>query len=60
MLLPMAYYGVDSLVAVEVRSWLSATARAELFTFDIMQSLSLAALGIEVAEKSQYCQDSGH
>jgi len=38
---------------------LSATARAELSTFDIMQSPSLAALAMEVAEKSQYCRDSG-
>jgi hypothetical protein len=58
--LPMAYYGVDSLVAVEVRNWLSATAHAELSTFDIMQSPSLAALAMQVAEKSQYCRDSGH
>jgi hypothetical protein len=55
--LPMAYYGVDSLVAVEVRNWLSASARAELSTFDIMQSTSLAALAHRVAEMSQSCRD---
>ena len=56
--LPMAYYGVDSLVAVEVRNWLSTTARAELSTQEITQSSSLAALATEVAERSQYRRDS--
>lgn len=57
--LSMASYGVDSLVAVEVRNWLSATARAELSTFDIMQSPSLASLATKAAEKSQYAAQTG-
>ncbi|QKX60887.1 uncharacterized protein TRUGW13939_08033 [Talaromyces rugulosus] len=56
--LPMATYGLDSLMAVEVRNWLSVAARAELSTFDIMQSSSLAALAKQVAQKSQYATES--
>jgi NADP-dependent 3-hydroxy acid dehydrogenase YdfG len=57
--LPMATYGLDSLMAVEVRNWLSSTARAELSTFDVMQSTSLTALAQQVAQKSQYALETG-
>jgi hypothetical protein len=57
--LPMATYGLDSLMAVEVRNWLSVAARAELSTFDVMQSTSLAALAKQVAQKSQYATECG-
>lgn len=41
-----AQYGIDSLVAVELRNMLvqQAAAEAEVSIFDIMQSVSLAAL----------------
>jgi hypothetical protein len=44
----MAHYGVDSLVAVELRNWLSSASHCDMSIFDIMQSKSLESLS-EVA-----------
>lgn len=49
-----AQYGIDSLVAVELRNMLVQQAAAEVSIFDIMQSVSLAALAATVAAKSAY------
>lgn len=49
-----AQYGIDSLVAVELRNMLVQQAAAEVSIFDIMQSVSLAALAAAVAAKSTY------
>ncbi|KAI2613433.1 putative FSP1 [Hypoxylon sp. NC1633] len=49
-----AQYGIDSLVAVELRNMLVQQAAAEVSIFDIMQSVSLAALAAAVAAKSAY------
>jgi hypothetical protein len=54
----LADFGVDSLVAVEVRNWLAVTAGADNSIFDIMQSSSLADLAVKVAQKSQYVSDT--
>ncbi|KAI0009530.1 hypothetical protein F4779DRAFT_369425 [Xylariaceae sp. FL0662B] len=51
---PPALCGVDSLVAVELRNMLVLQAGAEVSIFTIMQSLTLAALALEVAVKSNY------
>ncbi|KAK0641933.1 hypothetical protein B0T16DRAFT_334009 [Cercophora newfieldiana] len=47
-----ADFGVDSLVAVELRNMLAVKAGAELSIFDIMQSSSLTALAATVAGRS--------
>lgn len=49
-----ADYGVDSLVAVEIRNMLAIQAGADISIFHIMQSPSLRALAKTVAEKSVY------
>ena len=41
---PMSKYGVDSLVAVELRNWLVSAATTDTSIFDVMQSSSLMAL----------------
>ncbi len=46
-------YGVDSLVAVELRNWLGHVLQAPLSIFDVMQSLSLQDLLGKVAGKSK-------
>lgn len=56
---PLAVYGVDSLVAVEVRNWLAVSAKADLSIFDIMQSPSLEALAERVTEKSSLVAEKG-
>ncbi|KAI1146423.1 KR domain-containing protein [Nemania diffusa] len=52
--LSMSHYGVDSLVAVELRNWLSSSVKAKLSIFEILQSTSLAAFGTMVATKSEF------
>ncbi|KAI0377221.1 putative polyketide synthase [Hypomontagnella monticulosa] len=51
---PPAQYGVDSLVAVELRNMLVLQAAADVSIFNILQSASLAALATDVAAKSQH------
>lgn len=50
----MAAFGVDSLVAVELRNMLALKAGSEVSIFDIMQSPSLAVLCDKVASTSCY------
>ncbi|KAH6857080.1 hypothetical protein B0I37DRAFT_301053 [Chaetomium sp. MPI-CAGE-AT-0009] len=52
----LASYGVDSLVAVELRNMLALKAGADLSIFDIMQSASLAGLADAVAVKSRFVE----
>jgi hypothetical protein len=48
-------YGVDSLVAVELRNWLVAAASADATSiFDVLHSPSLKVLARRVAEKSRH------
>lgn len=49
---PPHAYGVDSLVAVELRHWLAREFNAEVPIFDILGSESIFNLGVLVAEKS--------
>ena len=50
---PMSAHGVDSLVAVELRNWLSGAAKAKISIFEITQSNSLMDFGALVVERSQ-------
>jgi hypothetical protein len=50
----LAAYGVDSLVAVELRNWLAVTIAADVSVFDIIQSSSVANLSAKVARRSRY------
>lgn len=52
---PAGVYGVDSLVAVELRNWLVAAAGADAMSiFDVLHSPSLGTLAAKVAQKSRY------
>ncbi|KAI0474774.1 reducing type I polyketide synthase [Xylaria cf. heliscus] len=51
--LPLSEYGVDSLVAVELRNWLVPSARIEMSIFDLLGSPSLTALAKSVVEQSK-------
>lgn len=50
----LSAYGVDSLVAVELRNMLALRAGAEVSIFDIMQSSSIAALAATVTLRSSH------
>ena len=54
---PPAEYGIDSLVAVELRNMLVLQAGAEVSIFSIMQSASLAYLALQIVAKSVYCKE---
>ncbi|KAL4916483.1 hypothetical protein BDW62DRAFT_186074 [Aspergillus aurantiobrunneus] len=47
--MPLSKYGVDSLVAVELRNWLVAQTKCEMSIFDVMGSASLSALAEKIA-----------
>ena len=51
---PMHVYGVDSLVAVELRNWFAKEMGADVAVFSIMGGATFTAVGMLVAEKSQY------
>lgn len=55
---PPAHFGVDSLIAVELRNMLVLQAAADISIFDILQTASLAALARLVSEKSRHLQSA--
>lgn len=50
---PANTYGVDSLVAVEIRNWIFREIKADVSVFDILSSVPLATLAGKVASKSK-------
>ncbi|KAJ8129011.1 hypothetical protein O1611_g4623 [Lasiodiplodia mahajangana] len=54
MAVPIHSFGVDSLVAVEIRNWLKKEVRADVAIFEILEATSVAALGASAAGKSSY------
>ncbi|EMD84807.1 hypothetical protein COCC4DRAFT_179820 [Bipolaris maydis ATCC 48331] len=50
---PLSAYGVDSLVAVEVRNWIAREMAVECSVFDIMQNIPMTQLACNLAEKSK-------
>jgi acyl carrier protein len=55
---PLHAYGVDSLLAVELRNWFAKTFKADVAVFEIMGKESVAAVGAAVAEKSVLKRES--
>nr|POE88317.1 reducing polyketide synthase fub1 [Quercus suber] len=49
---PISSYGVDSLVAVEVRNWVSREAKSDLSVFDILSPVAMSVLIHKIASKS--------
>ncbi|KAI2787746.1 Highly reducing polyketide synthase azaB [Penicillium oxalicum] len=52
--LPLAHFGVDSLVAVELRNWSVATVQADCSIFDVMHAVSVTGLAGQMAKKSRF------
>ncbi|KAI2933105.1 hypothetical protein CBS147320_1624 [Aspergillus niger] len=53
---PAHSFGVDSLVAVELRFWFANEMKAELSVFNILADCSIRELGQQAAGKSHYVQ----
>ena len=50
---PISTFGVDSLVAVEVRNWIFRECKADLSIFDVLSNVPLTALAGKIAAKSK-------
>lgn len=50
---PLSAYGVDSLVAVEVRNWIAKEMQVEISVFDIMANVPMRQLAGDLAGKSK-------
>ncbi|KAJ4288369.1 hypothetical protein N0V90_011603 [Kalmusia sp. IMI 367209] len=50
---PLFAYGVDSLVAVELRNWMVNEFSSEIAVFDIMDGITIAGIGALVVERSR-------
>ncbi|OTB00237.1 hypothetical protein M426DRAFT_15697 [Hypoxylon sp. CI-4A] len=50
---PMTTHGVDSLISVQLRNWLTSVAKAKVSIFEIMQSKSLLDFAEIIVAKSQ-------
>lgn len=50
---PLHSYGVDSLVAVEIRNWVFKELKAEVTVFDILSAVPITALSQAIAVKSK-------
>lgn len=50
---PLQSFGVDSLVAVEVRNWLAKEAKADVTVFDILAAVPIPALAAIVVVKGE-------
>ncbi len=49
---PLSDYGVDSLMAIELREWIGKHFRATVAVFDIMSGTSISRIGALVTERS--------
>ncbi len=56
--MPLHAYGVDSLLAVELRNFFAKELNDAVAIFDIMGGSSFEALGMTVAKKSLFCPAS--
>ncbi|GJC77353.1 reducing polyketide synthase FUB1 [Colletotrichum liriopes] len=54
---PLHAYGIDSLTAVELRSWLMKELGAEVSVFDITNNSSISQLAVIAAKKSSLAPD---
>lgn len=50
----LAYFGVDSLVGVELRNWIASQVGSDISIFELMQSPSLAHLSHTILSTSRY------
>ncbi|KAI0817435.1 hypothetical protein GGR55DRAFT_685082 [Xylaria sp. FL0064] len=54
---PAYSYGVDSLVAAELRFWFTNETKANISVFDILANESIEQLGLRAAKKSDYMRE---
>nr|P9WET8.1 RecName: Full=Highly reducing polyketide synthase Preu1; AltName: Full=biosynthesis protein Preu1 [Preussia isomera]UNY67713.1 polyketide synthase Preu1 [Preussia isomera] len=50
---PLHYYGMDSLMAVDMRGWVQGKLKAEISLFDVMSGSSISALAEKISKASK-------
>jgi NADPH:quinone reductase-like Zn-dependent oxidoreductase/NAD(P)-dependent dehydrogenase (short-subunit alcohol dehydrogenase family) len=55
--MPLHEYGVDSLLAIELRNWAMKECAAEITVFELMDDSSFKHNGIKIARKSRFCSN---
>jgi zearalenone synthase (highly reducing iterative type I polyketide synthase) len=55
---PMYRYGVDSLVALEVRNWITKELKANVALLEILAAVPIAVFAAKITEKSRLFRDS--
>lgn len=50
---PMYHYGVDSLVALEVRNWITREMKANMALLEILAAIPIEAFALKIAQKSK-------
>ncbi|KAK5055284.1 hypothetical protein LTR84_013034 [Exophiala bonariae] len=50
---PLHSYGVDSLMAVEIRTWIMQQVKADITLFDILSGMSIVALSLKIVKASK-------
>lgn len=56
---PLVAYGLDSLVAVELKNWISRDLEANTPLMELMNSPSIEVLAGKIAEKSKLVEKAG-
>ena len=56
MMRPPHSFGVDSLVALELRNWFAKEVGADVSVFEILGNESIRDLGLRAAERSRHCE----
>ncbi|TGJ82080.1 hypothetical protein E0Z10_g6692 [Xylaria hypoxylon] len=54
---PVSAYGVDSLISLEIRTWVSTVLKSDLGTFDILRAGPMSQLAAKIAENSMLIED---
>ncbi|KAL9081942.1 MAG: hypothetical protein Q9159_006883 [Coniocarpon cinnabarinum] len=55
---PMYRYGIDSLVAVELRNWFESSLGAEVAVFEMLGNASIESVCRTAVKKSRFCKDA--
>ena len=55
----MHQYGVDSLVALELRNWFAKKLNADVAVFDILGESTFAGVSVMAARRNSFKQASG-
>ncbi|KAK2003339.1 beta-ketoacyl synthase domain-containing protein [Colletotrichum falcatum] len=56
---PLYMYGVDSLVAMEIRNWIQRDVKADIALFDVLEAVPMTSFADKVVKRSKLCTFKG-